>query len=312
MSVTAQTGQRDGTDRRAGADDGREAIARRLITGSVKRSYEPIVDLDWDSAPVPGRYFLPPGALSLVGTELWNQMTVEQRIELSRQEMANILSVGIWFENLLNRTLLARLMSADPAAAATHYALTEMGDECRHMVMFGRAIEWSGARPYRMVLADRIVMTLLPHVLRGSLLWVAALIGEEIFDALQREMLEDPELQPLISRLMQVHVAEEARHIGFARDGIMRRKPIRGRWETFVAGHGHALAGVMLRRLFTNPAMYRRAGLDGRATARSARANPHFQDAQVRGFASLAAFLEEAGLMSRVARYGWRRGGFLR
>ncbi|AZG46892.1 AurF N-oxygenase family protein [Gordonia insulae] len=291
---------------------GRDAIARRLIKGSVKRSYAPIVDLDWERDPEPDRYFLPPSVLSLAGTDLWDGLSTEQRIEVSRQEMANILSVGIWFENLLNRTLLARLMTADPASATTHYALTEMGDECRHMVMFGRAIEWAGARPFSMRLWERTVMALLPQALRGSLLWVAALVGEEIFDALQREMLDDPELQPLIARLMQVHVAEEARHIGFARDGIMRRKPVRGRWETFVAANGHAVAGVLFQRLFTNPAMYTRAGLDGRAAARAARANPTFREAQVRGFASLAAFLEDAGLMSRVSRYGWRRGGFLR
>ncbi|MFW0797726.1 diiron oxygenase [Gordonia sp. CPCC 205515] len=289
----------------------REAIARRLIKGSVKRSYAPVVDLDWDSPPKPDHYFLPPTVLSLVGTDIWAGLSEEQRIEVSRQELANILSVGIWFENLLNRTLLARLMTADPAAASTHYALTEMGDECRHMVMFGRAIEWSGARPFRMRLDERLGMALLPYALRGSLLWVAALVGEEIFDALQREMLDHPQLQPLVSRLMQVHVAEEARHIGFARDGIMRRKPTRSRWETFVASNGHAVAGVLFRRLFTNPAMYRRAGLDGRAAARAARANPHFHEVQIRGFASLASFLEEAGLMSRASRYGWRRGGFL-
>ncbi len=292
-------------------DGGRAAIAQRLITGSVKRSYAPVVDLDWDRAPEPDRYFLPPRVLTLVGTDIWDRMSPQQRIELSRQEMANILSVGIWFENLLNRTLLARLMRADPAAATTHYTLTEVGDECRHMVMFGRAIEWSGARPFRMHWYDRATAAMLPFLLRRSVLWVETLVGEEIFDALQREMLDDPALQPLIARLMQVHVAEEARHIAFARDGIMRRKVFRGRRERFVAANGHALDGMLMRRLFTNPEMYRRAGLDGRAAARAARANPHFRDAQVRGFASLAAFLEEAGLMSRLSRRGWRRAGFL-
>ncbi|MED5803961.1 diiron oxygenase [Gordonia sp. Z-3] len=303
MPATSQVRRHDGA--------ARVAIAQRLINGSVKRSYEPVVELDWDREPESDRYFLPPRVLTLAGTDLWAGLSEERRIEVSRQELANILSVGIWFENLLNRTLLDRLMAADPASATTHYALTEMGDECRHMVMFGRAIEWSGARPFRMRWWERAVMTMLPSALRGSLLWVAALVGEEIFDALQREMLDDPELQPLVARLMQIHVAEEARHIGFARDGIMRRTPTRGRWETVVAANGHALAGVLFRRLFTNPAMYTRAGLDGRAAARVARANPHFHEVQIRGFASLAAFLEDAGLMSRLSRYGWRRGGFL-
>ncbi len=64
---------------------GREAIARRLIKGSVKRSYAPVVDLDWEREPEPDRYFLPPSVLSLVGTDLWEQMDEAQRIELSAQ-----------------------------------------------------------------------------------------------------------------------------------------------------------------------------------------------------------------------------------
>ena len=56
-------------------------------------------------------------------------------------------------------------------------------------------------------------------------MWVAALIGEEIFDALQRQIMEDPELQPMVQRLMRIHVTEEARHIQFARDGLRKSVP---------------------------------------------------------------------------------------
>ena len=76
-------------------------------------------------------------------------MTREQRIELSRQEFVNTLSAGIWFENILNQALLRKMMHQDPTARATHYELTELGDETRHMVMFGKAIERVGAKPVR-------------------------------------------------------------------------------------------------------------------------------------------------------------------
>lgn len=292
-------------------NDARDAMAQRLINGSVKRSYSPVVDLDWDAPLDPDKYFLPPQLISLYGTDIWESLDEQGRIELSRQEMANILSVGIWFENLLNRALLQRLMSRDPASPETHYALTEMGDECRHMVMFGKAIERCGARPFALTRWQRWGMHALSYGLRGTSLWVAALIGEEIFDSLQRSMLDDPQLQPLISRLMQIHVAEEARHIGFARDGVRRRRPVRGRWETLVAANVHAFAGPLFQRLFTNPAMYARAGLDPHTAAAAARANPGFRHQQVLGFASLAAFLTDNGLMTRISRFGWRRGGFL-
>ena len=157
--------------------------------------------------------------MSLYGTPLWDNMTRAQRIELSRQELVNTLSAGIWFENIFNQALLRKLMHTDPTSRSTHYALTELGDETRHMVMFGKAIERVGAKPVRPRLYQRMIINTLPFFFRGSVLWVAALIGEEIFDSLQRQMMDDPELQPIIQRLMRIHVTEEARHIQFARDG---------------------------------------------------------------------------------------------
>ena len=82
--------------------------------------------------------------MSLYGTPMWDSMTRAQQIELSRQELVNTLSAGIWFENILNQALLRKMMHQDPTASATHYELTELGDETRHMVMFGKAIERVG------------------------------------------------------------------------------------------------------------------------------------------------------------------------
>ena len=119
----------------------RDAFAERLLKGSVKKSYAPVVDIDWDAPLDPDKFFLPPKTVSLYGTPLWDSMTREQQIELSRQELVNTLSAGIWFENILNQALLRKMMHQDPTARATHYELTELGDETRHMVMFGKAID---------------------------------------------------------------------------------------------------------------------------------------------------------------------------
>lgn len=289
----------------------RDEFSERLLKGSVKKSYAPIVDIDWDAPLDPDKFYLPPRVVSLYGTPLWDSMSREQQIELSRQELANTLSAGIWFENILNQALLRKMMHQDPTARATHYELTELGDETRHMVMFGRAIEKIGAKPVRPRLYQRIIINALPFAFRGSVLWVAALIGEEIFDSLQRQMLDDPDLQPMVQRLMRIHVTEEARHIQFARDGLRKRTPtmpwITRAWVSNLNGVG----GLFFRYLFTNKVQYQRVGLDARGARRIARASAHRQDVQIAGFAPLAAFLEEVGLMGRIGRRMWRRSGFL-
>jgi hypothetical protein len=238
-------------------------------------------------------------------------MTRAERIELSRQEFVNTLSAGIWFENILNQALLRDMMHRDPTAKATHYALTELGDETRHMVMFGKAIERVGAKPVRPRLYQRMIINTLPLVFKGSLLWVAALIGEEIFDSLQRQMMDDPELQPMVQRLMRIHVTEEARHIQFARDGVRKRVPDMPRLNRMWVANLNGAGGLFFRYLFTNPVPYRRAGLDARRARRIARNSPHRHEVQRAGFLPLGTFLQEVGLMGPIARRLWKRTKFL-
>ncbi|NVN52306.1 diiron oxygenase [Mycobacterium sp. DL] len=296
---------------RAAGPTTREQFAERLLKGSVKKSYAPVVDIDWNAPLDPDKFFLPPKTVSLYGTPLWDSMTREQQIELSRQELVNTLSAGIWFENILNQALLRKIMHQDPTARATHYELTELGDETRHMVMFGKAIDRVGAKPVRPRRYQRIIINALPFAFQGSMLWVAALIGEEIFDSLQRQMMDDPELQPVVSRLMRIHVAEEARHIQFARDGLRKRAPHLRRVPKLFIANINGVGGVFFQRLFSNPVQYRRAGLDPREARRAARTSAHRHEVQVLGFAPLAAFLDEVGLMGPIARRMWKRSRFL-
>ncbi|GAB7143460.1 AurF N-oxygenase family protein [Mycobacterium riyadhense] len=290
----------------------REEFSERLLKGSVKKSYEPIVDIDWDAPLDPDKFYLPPKLVSLYGTPMWDEMTREQQIELSRQELVNTLSAGIWFENMLNQSLLRTILHEDPTSRSTHYKLTELGDETRHMVMFGKAIERIGAKPVRPRRFHRWIINALPLAFqRGSMLWVAALIGEEIFDSLQRQMMDDPELQPIIQRLMRIHVTEEARHIQFARDGARKRVAEMPRINRWFMANINGLGGYFFRYLFSNPIPYARTGLDPRRARATARNSPHRHEMQMAGFAPLAAFLTEVGLMGPIARSGWKRSKFL-
>ncbi|SPM35205.1 hypothetical protein MAP_0887c [Mycobacterium rhizamassiliense] len=290
----------------------REEFSDRLLKGSVKKSYEPIVDIDWDAPLDPDKFYLPPRLVSLYGTPIWDEMTREQQIELSRQELVNTLSAGIWFENILNQSLLRTILHEDPTSSSTHYKLTELGDETRHMVMFGKAIERIGAKPIQPRRLHRYIINALPLAFqRGSMLWVAALIGEEIFDSLQRQMMDDAELQPIIQRLMRIHVTEEARHIQFARDGARKRVVEMPRVNRWFMANINGIGGYFFRYLFSNPVPYARTGLDPKRARATARGSAHRYEMQKAGFAPLAAFLTEVGLLGPIARRGWKRSKFL-
>lgn len=289
----------------------REEFSDRLLHGSIKRSYEPAVDIDWTAPLDPDKFFLPPQMITIYGTPEWAAMTREQQRELSRQQLVNMLSAGIWFENILNQALLREMMHRNPTARSTQYMLTELGDETRHMVMFGKTIDRVGGIPVRPSLIQRMIINSLPFIFRGPVLWTAALVGEELFDALQRQILEDPDLQPIVQRLMRIHVTEEARHIQFARDGLRKEAPAMSWHRRLLLRNLHGVGGPFYRMLFTLPIYYNRAGLNGARMRRVARSNPHFLLKCRESFQPLASFLDDVGLMGPLSRLMWRRAGFL-
>lgn len=106
-------------------------------------------------------------------------------------------------------------------------------------------------------------------------------------------------------------MTEEARHIKFAREGVVHAMRDASKAERAFVANAHGVAGVWLDTAFTNPTMYRRAGLDVERARREARASAHYREQKVFGFASLAEFLESNDLMGRASRRLWTQAGFL-
>ncbi|WP_158879389.1 AurF N-oxygenase family protein [Amycolatopsis anabasis] len=289
----------------------RETTAQRLQLSSAKLSYDPDVDIDWDAPLHPDKFFIPEQLISLYGTELWDRMTQQQRIELSKQEMVNTISVGIWFETILMQMLLRMTYRQDPTTRHVHYAYTEVADECRHSTMFGRLIEKAGGRPYRQPLHWYALGQVLPFILRGPSMWAATLMGEEVFDVLQRDTMRDENLQPIVRAVMRIHVTEEARHVRYAREDLLRGMVKASRFDKEFARLVAAEGAMLLATTLTRPLQYKRAGLDPREARRQAWENPHRKAAAQHGASRVVGFLSEADLIGGPTERIWRRSGLL-
>ena len=156
-----------------------------------------------------------------------------------------------------------------------------------------------------------MIINTLPLVFRGSVLWVAALIGEEIFDSLQRQMMDDPELQPMVQRLMRIHVTEEARHIQFARDGVRKRAPTMRRLQPAVGGQHQRCGRLLLPLPVHQPGPLPRAGLDARRGTQDGAHQPAPSRGPGRRVRAAGRVPDEVGLMGPIARRGWKRTRFL-
>jgi hypothetical protein len=294
----------------AGLTD-RERTAERLLAASAKHSFDPDTELDWDAPFVEGAWYWPPELVSLYDTPLWKRMSEEQRIDLSRHEVASLCSIGVWFETLLMQLLLRHTYDLEPTSAHVRYALTEIADECRHSKMFARGVLKMGTPTYRPSRLDHNLGRLMKTVSTTPGSFTGTLLAEEILDWMQRLTFPDERVQPLVRGICRIHVVEEARHIRYAREELRRQTATAPRWEIEFTRLASAEMARAIARSLVGPRVYASVGLDPREAVEEARRSPHRREVMRQSAKRLMDFLDEIGLIRGPSRPVWRSSGLL-
>ncbi|WP_229069956.1 diiron oxygenase [Actinoplanes sp. DH11] len=289
----------------------RDRTATRLLRSSAEHSYDPEVEIDWEAPFAPGKFFVPPHRSSLYGTALWDRMTEEQRIELTKHEVASIAGLGVWFETILMQLLIRDYFKQDPTAAHAQYALTEIGDECRHSVMFGRMIGRLDTPLYQPDGVNQWLGRWIAHTGTGPRMFAAILIAEEILDTLQREAMADETVQPLVRMVSRVHVVEEARHVRYAREELARQIRLAGRGRLAFDRLVIARAAYLTGRRLIDPRVYRAVGISPEEGRRAAWANPYHRETMRWAGERVVAYLQDLDLIGGPGVRLWRASGLL-
>lgn len=273
------------------------ATAVRLLGSSARNSYDPDVDIDWDAPVEDDLAFMPLERVSIYGTPLWHSLTEEQQVELSRHEMASIASTGLWFEMMLIQMLVRHAARRDPQGDDVHYAITEIGDETRHILMFARAIRRMGVPTYSRPEIINALARFYAAVARGPSLFAPVLVAEETLDRLQREAMNDETIQPLIRMINRIHVVEEARHVSFARGEVAEQLRDMNPLEKAFHQLATALVAAAVVTVMINPSVYKSVGIRPRDGLKAALGNPHYHDTRRFMGAKVMGFLQEQGMI---------------
>lgn len=280
----------------------REQVARRLLDASLRHSYDPDRDIDWDAPFLAGKWFLPPELVSLYDTPLWRRMSEEQRMELARHESASLASLGIWFEIILIQLLTRHIYDKPPTSDHVRYALTEIADECRHSMMFARMITKNGAPAYPVPRVHHQLARVLKTASTTPGSFAATLLGEEILDWMQRLTFPDERIQPLIRSITRIHVVEESRHVRYAREELRRQMVTAPRWQRRLTRLSCGEAARVFSVCFVNPAVYEQVGLDRRSAVAQVRASGHRREVMRTGAKRLTDFLDDIGVLRGPGR----------
>ncbi|MFF6916494.1 diiron oxygenase [Streptomyces sp. NPDC012466] len=282
-------------------------VAGRLLESAATLSYDPMTEVDWETPLDKDFHGASPEWSTLYGTVYWNELSEEQRKELTRQEAASVASTGIWFEMILQQLILRDVYAKDPTDESVQWALTEIADECRHSIMFARGakkLQAPAYRPGRMAIElGRAFKTLA----FGEAAYAAILVAEEVLDVMQRDWMRDERVVPFVRTINNIHVVEESRHMKFAREETRRHLakagPVRRHIHAFVI----AVAAYVIVTSMVNKSVYANAGLDAERAITEARANEHHKAMMRSSCAGLMEFLASAGLLTKPALAFYQR-----
>jgi hypothetical protein len=291
------------------ATDTRDKVARRLLKATADKSFDPRVDIDWDTPLEPDKFYLSEPHVSLYATPLWERMSLEQRVELSKHESASWLSAGIAFEMQLDAFLLRHAFVRDPRSNHVRYALTEIEDECRHSLMFSALLDRLGTPLYSFDPKLRRLVWAGQHVTSDIGAFIGTLIVEEFLDCAQRQIMRDDQVQPLVREVCTIHVIEEARHVSYARNEIARRLPRVSKARLTALRHVTAFMAAGIYKMLVDPQVYRSVGLHPREALAAADASRHRYEFRRDLTARTFAFFDDVGLIGGRSAKIWRAWG---
>lgn len=280
---------------------------QRLLDSAAALSYDPMTDIDWDAALDPAHHGLNPEWSTLYGTPMWAEMTEQQRVTLTRHEVASVMSTGIWFEMILQQMVLRDQYVTDYADPEFQFALTEIADECRHSIMFARACTKMGIGAYFPRRASIRLGRLFKTVAVAEVAFGAILVAEEVLDVMQRDWMRGEQVLPIVRTTSKIHVVEESRHMKFARQEMRERIEGAGAVRRQSSALVIAIAAHIIVSNMVNADVYAAAGLDPERAVAEAAANEHHATLMRSSCAHLMEFLDELGLLTRPAMAFYRR-----
>jgi len=213
------------------------ALAARLSRLSVDKHTDAYADIAWDSPDhaidaADPRWEL--GADDPIGASDWYRgLPAERRARLGLHVVAGAMRTGVEFERVLKQGLLELAGTLPIDSPEQRYVYHELIEEAQHALMFSEFIRRAraAAGPLRtpsIPRALRAIRDRVPATARRfpELFFVFVLGGEDPIDHVQRQLLASRrDVHPLLRRIIQTHVTEEARHLAFARSFLAARVP---------------------------------------------------------------------------------------
>ncbi|WP_313672990.1 diiron oxygenase [Mycolicibacterium sp.] len=289
-----------------------------LSEGSVRRSFNPYTDIDWDSPEFAvtaddERWILP--ETDVFGRHPWYQaQPVATKIAIGQWRQANVAKVGLQFESILIRGLMNYAFWVPNGSPEYRYCTHEAIEEGNHTLMFQEMVNRIGVDVPGMPRLLRWLSPVIPLV-AGPLpipFFFGVLAGEEPIDHTQKAVLrecgEGKELHPIMEKVMAIHVAEEARHISFAHEYLRKRLPHLKRGQRlWLSVNVPLIMRVLCQAILVPPrSFFREFGIPLEVRRELFFRSPHSRKWLQDMFSDVRMLCHDTGMMNPLAKLVWR------
>lgn len=291
-------------------------LLEKLAQASLHKRYDAYLDIDWDNpelavSDTDSRWELSSHD-ALGGSEWYRNLPQKQRIALALERTAIRVKTGILFESILVRGMLEFAINLPNGTPEFRYAMHECIEECQHSLMFQEFVNRIGTDPGGLTPGLRLLARYI--IKQGqtcpALFFLFVLGGEGPIDHDQREQLRlQKNLHPLMRRIDQIHITEEARHICFANAYLREYVPKMGwgeRWKL------RLLAPLILGNMgamFLHPpqALVARYKIPQTVLDACYRNNPQRKRELQEAMQSLCDLCRELGILHPRTAFLWRK-----
>jgi hypothetical protein len=248
-------------------------------------------------------------------TDWYRSQPAAVRARIGLHHVAAQMKIGIDFEAVLARGLLEFTSTLPNGSPEFRYAYHEIIEEGQHSLMFQEFVNRSGLPVKGLDGLVGFTSRFVPGFGRSfpELFFLFVLGGETPIDHVQRTALTQPDLHPLLRRVMQIHVTEEARHICFAKAYLHEHVPRLGALRRFqLAMRAPIILSQMARQMLAPPAaLVRTYGIPNSVVREAYIDNPEHHAQVVTGLEPIRSLCEELGLIAGLPGALWRALGLL-
>ncbi len=290
-------------------------LVARLSHQSVVKHFDAYADIAWDDPdfridPEDPRWEL--SADDVLGATAWYRSRPQAvRARIGLHMMATFMKIGLQFEGVLKRGLLEFALDLPNRSPEFRYAYHEVIEEAQHSLMFQEFVNRSGFDIPGLGWWERMGARLVMSFGRTfpELFFVFVLGGEDPIDHVQRMALRSGrDIHPLLRRIMQIHVTEEARHLCFARHYLKEHVGELGPVRRLLLSRGAPVILAIMAQMMMRPSrqIVRTYEIPGSVIREAYTRNPVHRARTLEALRKVRELCTELGLITPAATRVWR------